>query len=151
MGIYDNRFMRVSQGAEYAVRALLDLAIHGGGGRGIRSSEVARRTGLPEKFLEAIWKDLRVAGLVASKRGPDGGHQLAQDPSHIRVSTILDAIDGPLLNVRAKRCEQATPEDACLSFLWGRVERAAQGVLETVTLEDLRQQTIAPGALDFTI
>ena len=143
--------MRISQRAEYAVKAVLDLAVHAPNGRGVRSSEVARRTGVPEKFLEAILRDLREAGLVASKRGPDGGHWLARDPSRVTVSAILEAIDGPLSAVRAKRRGPVTPEEVCVHSLWGRVEVAVQDVLGTVTLDDLRQQASAPGALDFSI
>ncbi len=87
--------MRISQRAQYAVRAALDLAVQGPSPRGIRSAEVARRTRVPEKFLEAILRDLREAGLVASKRGPDGGHRLAVSPSRVTVMAVVEAIDGP--------------------------------------------------------
>ncbi len=136
--------MKISQRAQYAVRATLDLAVQGPSPRGIRSAEVARRTGVPEKFLEAILRDLRAAGLVASKRGPDGGHRLAVSPSLITVMAVVEAIDGPFGSV-------ASPDDTCVSSLWKRVTTAVRDALGAVTFEDLRREAVAPGPADFNI
>ena len=145
--------MKISQKAEYAVRALLDLAIHAPPNTGTRSAEVARRTGVPDKFLDAILRDLRKAGLVSSRRGRDGGHWLARDPSRLTVSAILEAMDGPLSAASGGGRERrgATSADVCLQDLWGRVARAAQAVVDAVTLDDLRRQAGARDPLDFTI
>jgi Rrf2 family protein len=143
--------MRVSQKAKYAVRASLDLAMNAPPNRGLRSAEVARRAGVPEKFLEAILRDLREAGLVESKRGPDGGHRLALEPSRVTVSAVVEAIDGPLSTASPRRRDRPTPEDACVRALWQRAESAVRDVLAGVTLDDLRREARRPEALDFTI
>jgi Rrf2 family transcriptional regulator, cysteine metabolism repressor len=143
--------MKISQKAEYAVRAALDLALHGQPNSGVRSLEVARRTGVPGKFLEAILLDLRKGGFVSSKRGPDGGHWLARDPSLITVGAVLEAIDGPLGATRRKTRRRATPADTCVEALWGRVEAAVHTIADTVTLDDLRRQVETRGGMDFTI
>jgi Rrf2 family protein len=143
--------MRISQKAEHALTAVLDLALHAPLDSGVRSSEVARRTGVPEKFLEAILRDLRRAGLVSSKRGPDGGHWLARDPSRVTVGAVLEAIDGPLATASAGTPRAGSPEAASLRSLWGRVEEAVSEILGNVTLDDLRRETRAYDALDFTI
>jgi Rrf2 family protein len=148
---YDNQSMRVSQKAKYAVRASLDLALNAPPDRGLRSAEVARRAGVPEKFLEAILRDLREAGLVESKRGPDGGHRLALDPSRVSVGAVVEAIDGPLSTTSSKRRSSVSREDACVRALWQRAEAAVHEVLGTVTLDDLRREARTPEALDFTI
>jgi Rrf2 family protein len=142
--------MRISVKAQYAVSAALDLAMHSAAERGLRSAGIAQRTGVPEKFLEAILRDLREAGLVASKRGPDGGHRLVSDPSIVTVAAVVEAIDGPYSITPAQRGPQSS-EQACVSSLWRKVERAALDVLAGVTLEDLKQEASAPGPLDFTI
>lgn len=143
--------MKISRKAEHAVRAAVDLTLHTPPGRGAHSSDIARRTGVPEKFLEAILRDLRRAGLVSSKRGPDGGHRLAQDPSRIAIGTILTAIDGtPTLAPRTTR-RHTSPANTCVDALWGQVESAVCGVVDGVTLEDLRRQADALGAIDFSI
>lgn len=146
--------MRVSQRAAYAVGAMLDLALHGGRG-GVRTAEIAQRTAAPEKFLEAVMRDLQRAGFIASKRGPDGGHRLVRDPAHVTVGAIVEAIDGPF--ARPGRVGEgplrssATAAETCLGALWGRVEAAMRAAVESVTLEDLRRQVEGHGALDFVI
>jgi Rrf2 family protein len=143
--------MKISRKAEHAVRAAVDLALHAPPSGGVRSSDIARRTGVPEKFLEAILLDLRRAGLVSSKRGPDGGHRLARDPSRVAVGAILAAIDGtPALTPRKTR-RHASPANTCVDALWGKVDSAVCAVVDGVTLEDLRQQADALGAIDFSI
>ncbi|MBK6848417.1 MAG: Rrf2 family transcriptional regulator [Proteobacteria bacterium] len=84
---------------------MLDLALHGGRG-GVRTAEIAQRTAAPEKFLEAVMRDLQRAGFIASKRGPDGGHRLVRDPAHLTVGAIVEAIDltwrGPGASARGR-------------------------------------------------
>jgi Rrf2 family protein len=142
--------VRISQKAEYAVKAVLDLTLNAPKTSGVHSSEVARRAQVPKKFLDAILLDLRKSGFVSSKRGPDGGHWLARDPARITIGAILEAIDGPLV-VAAKPGRRATPADACLEALWERVEGAVRSVVDEVTLDDLRHQADALGAVDFSI
>ena len=143
--------MKISRKAEHAVRAAVDLALHSPLTGGVRSSDIAQRTGVPEKFLEAILRDLRKAGLVSSKRGPDGGHRLARDPSRIAVGAILTAIDGAPAVAPRKGRRHASPANTCVDALWGQVESAVCAVVDGVTLEDLRRQADALGAIDFNI
>jgi len=143
--------MRVSQKAEYAVRAILDLALHAPPNRGVRSQEIARRTGVPKKFLEAILLHLRNGGLVSSKRGPDGGHWLARDPARVTVGAVLVAIDGPLADASRNARRSSSTADLCVEALWGKVAAAVQGVVDAVTIEDLRRQADARGTVDFSI
>jgi len=143
--------MRISRKAEHAVRALLDLALHAPPGRGVRSSEIARRTAVPENFLDAILLDLRKSGLVSSKRGPDGGHWLARDPSRVTVRAIVEAIDGSLSPPRQKKRRAETLADVCLRQLWERAEQAVSSVLQDTTLDHLRRQADSQGAPDFSI
>lgn len=143
--------MKISQKAEYAIMAVLDLALHAPPNSGVPSAEVARRTGVPEKFLEAILLDLRKTGFVSSKRGPNGGHRLACDPSRLTVGAILEAIDGPLLPPSRDARRNTTPAETCMQTLIGRVAAAVHGVVNTVTIEELRRQVEPESSVDFII
>jgi Rrf2 family protein len=143
--------MKISRKAEYAVRALLDLALNAPPGGGVRASEIARRAGVPENFLDAILLDLRKAGLLASKRGPDGGHWLARDPLRVTVRSIVEAIDGPLSGPQRSTRKAQTAAEMCVNALLARVEQTTGAVLESVTLDDLRRQADTHGAIDFAI
>ncbi|MCY3617129.1 MAG: Rrf2 family transcriptional regulator [Acidimicrobiaceae bacterium] len=87
--------MRVSTRGDYASRALLSLALHSDSApTSVR--EIAERTALPQPYLEQILLALKGAGLVRSKRGVGGGYVLARDPSDIKLSDIVRAVDGPI-------------------------------------------------------
>ena len=86
--------VRVSTKGDYACRALLSLALHIDEPGPTSVSDIARRTGLPQPYLEQILLALKGAGLVRSKRGVGGGYILARPTTEIRLSEILSAVDG---------------------------------------------------------
>ncbi|MBI5481714.1 MAG: Rrf2 family transcriptional regulator [Deltaproteobacteria bacterium] len=143
--------MRISKKAEYALRAVLELALHAPADRGMRSNEIFRATGLPPKFLETTLNELRRAGLITSRRGPDGGHWLARDPAKLSVGSVLAAIDGPLSLPSSTGRSRATVADQCLTDLWRRLDEAIHGVVDHVTVDELRRQAEAGSAQDFVI
>ncbi|MBI5549634.1 MAG: Rrf2 family transcriptional regulator [Deltaproteobacteria bacterium] len=145
--------MRVSQKTDYAVRALVDLALNAREGAPARLSEIARRGSIPEKFLEAILVELRRAGLVKSRRGPEGGHRLARPPGQITLGQIRAAMDGPLSLVEPpSRRQAAAPLHAGLQPMWKEVEMAIGTVLDGVTVEDMCRRVEVNSAMpDFSI
>ena len=85
--------MRVSTRGDYACRALLSLALHGGDlPTSVR--DIAERTGLPQPYLEQILLALKGAGLVRSKRGVGGGYVLARAPEKLTLGQVVAAVDG---------------------------------------------------------
>lgn len=88
--------VRVSTRGDYACRALLSLALRTDEAGPTSVRDIAERTGLPQPYLEQILLALKGAGLVRSKRGVGGGYVLARQPSEIRLSEILSAVDGPI-------------------------------------------------------
>lgn len=97
--------MRISARAEYAVRAVLELAVRQGDDPAtpVTAETVAAQQNIPHKFLEGILGDLRRAGLVTSRRGGGGGYTLARPPARITVADVIRAVDGPIVSVRGER------------------------------------------------
>lgn len=90
--------MRLSRKSEYALLALLDLSrIYSSGTAKI--IEVSERNGIPKKYLEQIFLQLKGAGYVRSIRGSSGGYELAKPPQKISLAEIIRLIDGPLASV----------------------------------------------------
>jgi Rrf2 family protein len=142
-----------SRKADYALRAMLDMALHARPGRVASTAEIARRTGAPPKFLEAILGELRRARLVESRRGAEGGHRLARTPTRVSAGEIWRAIDGPLsLAERGGRRRGADGPARALATLWAEVEGAVSRVVDQVSLDDLvhRAQEVS-GVHDFAI
>ncbi len=144
--------MRISQKVEYAVRAMIDLATQGSE-HTVRSGAIARRAGVPEKYLEAILVELGRAGLVSSRRGPEGGHRLARPAASIRLLDIYAAVEGPLA-LAPPRARRAGPPglDRVVGDIWRDIEASVRAVLDGTTLEELAKKAQAGReVLDFNI
>ena len=129
--------MRVSARADYAIRALVELAA--AGDVPVRADGVARAQAIPSKFLENLLVELRRAKLVVSQRGQGGGYRLARPASKITLADVIRSVDGPLAGVR-----DAAPEDvsyvgaaAPLREVWVALRASMRAVLETTTLADV--------------
>ena len=126
--------MRVSAKADYAVRAAVELAASDH--LPIKAEEIANNQAIPLTFLVKILHELRMAGLVRTQRGPEGGHQLARSASDISVADVLRAVEGPLAEVRGTLPESlhyigsAEP----LQRVWIALRTNMRSVLESVSL-----------------
>jgi Rrf2 family protein len=129
--------MRVSAKADYAIRAMVELAAAGGGP--LKGERIAQVQSIPIKFLENIMSDLRNGGLVRSQRGSEGGYWLARAADEIDLAQVIRAVDGPLANVRGLRSEAVEYEGSAapLREVWVAVRASLRGVLESVTLADV--------------
>jgi Rrf2 family protein len=96
--------MRVSAKADYALRALIEIAGHVDG-TAVSAEELGRRQDIPRNFLQAILADLRRADIVMSQRGQAGGWRLARPADAVTVADVIRAVDGPLVSVYGLRPE----------------------------------------------
>jgi Rrf2 family protein len=129
--------VKVSAKSDYAVRALLELAVAGEGP--IKGERLAQSQEIPLKFLENILIDLRHAGIVRSQRGADGGYWLARAANEITVGEVIRAVDGPLASVRGEAPEDLTYDGAAehLRNTWIAVRASLRTVVDEVTLADV--------------
>lgn len=135
--------MRMSAKAEYAVRAMVQLATVDSGAL-IKTDDLAHAQGIPPQFLVDILSDLRTDRLVRSHRGRDGGYELARPSSEISIADVLRCIDGPLASVRDIGLGDLpySGPTAALTDLWQALRASMRSVLEQTTLAD-----VAAGAL----
>jgi Rrf2 family protein len=129
--------VRVTAKAEYAVRAVMELA--GGEGNPVKRDTIVAAQGIPPKFLENILSELRHAGLVESQRGAEGGYWLAVPPEKISIADIMRAVEGPLASVRSSRPETLEYEGLAepLQYVWVALRTSIRSVLEEVSVADL--------------
>ena len=135
--------MRMSAKAEYAVRAMIQLAATPPGGV-VKTDELAKAQAIPAQFLVDILSELRADRLVRSHRGRDGGYELARPPDQISLADVLRCIDGPLASVRdiaLVDLDYAGPT-AALTDVWRALRAGMRLVLEQTPLAD-----VAAGAL----
>src|SRR4029077_18839969 len=132
--------MKVSKRGQYGMRALCHLAeTHGSGVVQIR--ETARRESIPAKFLEGILLELKHAGIVRSRRGIDGGYELARYLSEIMLGQVMRVLDGPLapLGSAAELNElmKSDPRQAGFYSVLIDVRDAAAAILDQTTLAEV--------------
>ncbi len=127
--------------AKYALRALTTLAGHSK--TPLAAHRIAHLARVPESFLEIILLELRRAGFIASRRGLQGGHQLALPAEEIRLGDVIRTIDGPLAPIRCasltayRACSDCPKPDVCaIRVLMTDVRNAISDVLDQRTLRD---------------
>jgi Rrf2 family protein len=130
----------LSQRARYALHAMLHLGRKGGGP--VTAAAIAIAEGIPRKFLEQILLTLTERGLLTSRRGPNGGYQLAREATRISFAEIIRAIDGPLalapcVSLTAPGvCADCTSAETCeIRPVLLAVRQATAGLLEATTLD----------------
>lgn len=87
--------MQLTRQCEYALRTMLELASHPFG-EIISSKTISERQDIPEDFLKKTIHLLAVNGLVNTVRGTQGGVRLAKSAAEIKVSDVVEAIEGPV-------------------------------------------------------
>jgi Rrf2 family protein len=127
--------VRVTSKGRYAVRALFDLAYFSDGAA-CQVKEIAERQEIPFRFLEQIFQDLKRAGLVASKRGPQGGFTLERPGREIRLSDVLRAVETPSAQAVALHALPATSAQL-IDRTFDDLAARSEAMLDTVTLADL--------------
>lgn len=142
--------MRVSAKADYALRAVIELAAAGVGP--VKGERIAQAQEIPFKFLENILGDLRHAGIVRSQRGVEGGYWLARPAKEITVADVVRAVDGPIANVRGLGPEQVAYAGSSerLREVWIAVRANLRAVLERVTIADVARGELPESIVELT-
>ena len=142
--------MRLSAKADYAIRAAVELAAAGEGP--IKGERIASAQDIPPKFLENILLDLKQSGLIASRRGAEGGYWLARPADEVSLADIIRAVEGPLANVRGARPEDLEYRGAAESLKQVFIAMRAnlRAVLEEVTLANVAAGELPASVLALT-
>ena len=130
--------MRVSAKADYALRALIEMA-SSEGAQPVSAESLGKRQSIPHGFLQAILADLRRAEIVLSQRGQSGGWRLARDPQSVTVADVIRAVDGPLVSVYGQRPEAVSYNESAevLQHVWIAARSSLREVFEQVSIADL--------------
>ena len=86
--------MNISAKTAYACLAIIELASDYGSGKPMQIGVIAKRHGIPPRFLVQILLQMKGAGFVSSTRGASGGYQLIKDPTTITLADVMSVIEG---------------------------------------------------------
>jgi Rrf2 family cysteine metabolism transcriptional repressor len=138
--------LRLSTKGEYASRAMLELSLHHGE-KPLHIRDISKAQDIPQRFLEQILLQLKRAGYLRSRKGPDGGYHLSKPPAEITVAEVIRVMDGPLAPidcVSVSAHEVCPHEDSCgLRWLWKEVRDAVALIMERTTFDELAKKTMA--------
>lgn len=146
--------MKISTKGRYAVRVMLDLALHNTG-EYIKVKQIAARQEISEKYLEQIISVLNKAGYVKSARGAQGGYRIAGEPKNYTVGMVLRLTEGSLCPVACLEDEvnECARCDTCETLgVWKELNDAINNVVDNVTIADLAEkQTMREEAMNYSI
>ena len=133
--------MKISTKGRYALRVMLDLAIHDGDGL-IPLRDIADRSNISLKYLEQIIASLNHAGLLVSTRGASGGYKLARTVAEYTVGDVLRAAEGSLApTVCTEEDTLCERREECITYpFWLGLDRAICAYVDSVTLADIIEQ-----------
>ena len=134
--------MRISAKGEYAIKAMVDLALHDGPDLQ-PIQDIAARQSIPQRYLEQVLLQLKRSGFLYARRGSSGGYRLSRPPDQITVGALLRAVEGPSAAAAGPQRggRGAAPDDSAgLGELWREIDRAVAAVVDRTSLEDLRRR-----------
>ena len=131
--------MKISTKGRYALRMLIDLAMHESDGF-VALKDIAERQGISKKYLEQIVPLLNKSDLLKTNRGYQGGYMLSKSPDQYTVGEILRISEGNLCPVS---CLQYEPNDCprageCITLdVWKGLYKVITEYLDGITLQDI--------------
>ena len=130
--------MKLSSRSKHGLRAMVELALNYGQGL-MQIKTIAERTGISSKYIEQLLSALKISGLLRSKIGLNGGYILARQPSKIKISEVINALEGPTYDTDCKQHDRFTKGCAgCVTAkVWAKLHKKASDYLDSTTLQDL--------------
>jgi Rrf2 family protein len=144
--------MKVSTKGQYALRVMLDFAVHANDGH-IRLREVADRQGISKTYLEQIMVLLNKADLFNTVRGYQGGYRLKRPPGAYTVGDILRITEGSLDPVDSPGISEASDRHVGVMAqdVWDGLGKVMAEYLDNLTLQDILDTHRDDGVWDFVI
>lgn len=140
--------MELSCKSEYALLALLELALHYENGEPLQIRQIAAQQNIPDRYLEQLLATLRRGGIVRSQRGAKGGYVLAREPWRTTLLEVMTCLDGLEAQPIEPDDTPKTAEGTVICEIWHEAHQAANAVLQKYTLQDLREKRDARRQLD---
>src|SRR3990172_5694678 len=126
--------------SDYGILLLLFLARQRDG-EASSVSDISHHLRLSSAFLEQIAYRLRQSHFITASRGRKGGYRLFQDPSLISLSSVIEALDGPIEAVSCQSTGCAVSPYCATSHFWLFFQRYMHKTLREITLADLMNKS----------
>lgn len=135
--------MKLSTHGRYALRVMLDLAMHNDL-RPVQRQEISTRQDISAEYIAQLFRNLCRDGLAQSVKGPGGGYVLGRDANQISIGDVIRSAEGPIAFVGCVLPNQeifCARADQCPTRpIWVKLSKVVETYLDSISLQDIFQQ-----------
>ena len=136
--------MRLTTKSRYAVSALTELSFLQSSGP-VSLSDFSLNQNIEITYLEQIFRKLRIAGIVKSIRGRNGGYLYAKDPANISIKEVMHAVDEVLDATKCNGTSACHNGKKCSTHdLWHELNVLVDDYLDKITINNLVETNKSP-------
>lgn len=131
--------MKVPMKVQLGIMAMIDIATNPQGGRVVTTTSISKRQNISPKYLEQILPALRLAMLIRSQKGSNGGYIITKPCNQITLKDIINALDPNILSdvYFDTNNKNSTMIDTINDDLWNNMTSYLQNYTEKITLKDI--------------